>query len=103
MDFAGDTTGGMLRRLDHVVPAGTRVVILQPGGNDQRQGESADRAGNIAAIESRLTARGIRVIICENGKLQGKPHQPDGIHLTPEGYRMLAGELLPEVLSSLGR
>src|SRR5207253_6716702 len=34
----GDTTGGMLARLDTVVPAGTRLVILQPGGNDFRKG-----------------------------------------------------------------
>ena len=34
----GDTTAGMLRRLDRAVPAGTRVVILQPGGNDAPQG-----------------------------------------------------------------
>jgi acyl-CoA thioesterase I len=33
----GDTTGGMLARLDRVVPKGTNVVILQPGGNDQRK------------------------------------------------------------------
>src|ERR1700748_1853073 len=30
----GDTTGGMLARLDSAVPQGTSVVILQPGGND---------------------------------------------------------------------
>src|SRR6195256_6691474 len=28
----GDTTGGMLARLDRVVPKGTRVFILQPRG-----------------------------------------------------------------------
>src|ERR1700761_2900648 len=33
----GDTTGGMLARLDRVVPKGTSVVILQPGGNDRRK------------------------------------------------------------------
>src|SRR5262245_51915235 len=27
----GDTTGGMLARLDRAVPPGTRLVILQPG------------------------------------------------------------------------
>jgi acyl-CoA thioesterase-1 len=35
----GDTTGGMLARLSSAVPAGTKVVILQPGGNDR--GEEA--------------------------------------------------------------
>src|SRR6266481_8050717 len=33
----GDTTAGMLGRLDRVVPNGTSVVILQPGGNDGRK------------------------------------------------------------------
>src|SRR5580692_13093023 len=31
---AGDTVGGMLRRLDSAVPNGTQIVILQTGGND---------------------------------------------------------------------
>src|SRR5256885_14806264 len=34
----GDTTAGMLARLDTTVPNGTRVGNLQPGGNDLRQG-----------------------------------------------------------------
>ena len=32
----GDTTQGMLNRVDHAVPNGTSAVILQPGGNDRR-------------------------------------------------------------------
>ena len=31
-----ETTGLMLRRIDKDVPDGTDIVILQPGGNDQR-------------------------------------------------------------------
>src|SRR5437016_235203 len=34
----GDTTRGMLARLDASVPADARIVILQPGGNDLRFG-----------------------------------------------------------------
>jgi acyl-CoA thioesterase-1 len=99
----GDTTGGMLRRLDHVVPRGARVVILQPGGNDRRRNLAADRAGNIAAIERRLHARGVHVVMLENTMFRGLPHQPDGVHLTPEGYRALAQSLLPQVAGALGR
>src|ERR1700722_13988262 len=33
--ISGDTTEGMLGRLDQAVPDGTSAVILQPGGNDQ--------------------------------------------------------------------
>src|SRR5262249_47331178 len=34
----GDTTRGMLARVDGAVPADARIVILQPGGNDARFG-----------------------------------------------------------------
>jgi acyl-CoA thioesterase I len=99
----GDTTGGMLRRLDRVVPNGAAVVILQPGGNDRRKGVEGDRASNIAAIQARLGARGIRMILMENNMLRGRPHQPDGMHLTPEGYRALAEAILPQVEAAIGR
>ena len=97
----GDTTGGMMRRLGSV-PKGTAVVILQPGGNDRRRGSEGDRSENIGAIESQLQARGIRVVILENGMLHSLPHQPDGHHLTPEGYRMLAQALMGQVEAALG-
>ena len=99
----GDTTGGMLRRMDGVTPKGTDLVILQPGGNDRRRGEGANREANIAEIKSRLAARGIKVIVMENNALRGLPHQPDGQHLTPEGYRMLAQSYASDVARSLGQ
>jgi acyl-CoA thioesterase-1 len=95
----GDTTEGMLRRLDHAVPNGVGAVILQPGGNDRRKG-SPDRT---AEIESRLAARHIAVIMLANSMLHGLPHQPDGQHLTPEGYRMLAESLASQVAGAIGR
>jgi len=98
----GDTTGGMLSRLDGAVRAGTKVVILQPGGNDARKGQG-DGAPNISAINTSLAARGIKVVLVPNQMLSGLPHQPDGMHLTPEGYRMLAAALLPQVKSAIGR
>ena len=95
----GDTTGGMLARLNWVVPKGTSVVILQPGGNDRRK-LAPDRTSE---IEARLAAMGIKVVMLPNGMLRGKPHQPDGQHLTPEGYHMLAEELAGQVAGALGR
>jgi acyl-CoA thioesterase-1 len=95
----GDTTEGMLARLDHLVPNGTSAVILQPGGNDRRKG-SPDRTGE---IQSRLNARGIRVIMLPNSVFGGLPHQPDGQHLTPEGYHMVAEHLASEVAGAIGR
>src|SRR5262245_50579330 len=52
----GDTTAGMLARLSAAVPAGTHIVILQPGGNDRRKGV-INRAANIAQIRSQLEGR----------------------------------------------
>ncbi|WP_245477195.1 GDSL-type esterase/lipase family protein [Bradyrhizobium guangzhouense] len=95
----GDTTGGMLARLDRVVPKGTSVVILQPGGNDRRK----LAADNTPEIQSRLGAMGIKVVMLPNGMLHGLPHQPDGQHLTPEGYHMLAEQLAGEVAAALGK
>jgi len=92
----------MLSRLDSAVPAGTKVVILQPGGNDARKGQG-DGAANISVINSRLAARGIRVVMLPNQMLSGLPHQPDGMHLTPAGYRMLATALSPQVRSAIGQ
>jgi acyl-CoA thioesterase I len=97
----GDTTGGMLGRLDRAVPPGTRIVILQPGSNDMRKGVGEQTESNLAAIRSRLAARGIKVIMAENSLNRALPHQPDGQHLTPEGYGMLAASLLPELEASV--
>jgi len=95
-----DTTVGMLQRLDRDVPNGTSVVILQPGGlNDTRTG-SPDVS---AEIQSRLRARGIKVVMLHNQILRGLPRQPDGRHLTPEGYRMLAQAIAPQVAGVIGR
>jgi acyl-CoA thioesterase I len=100
----GDTTSGMLARLGAAVPAGTKVVILQPGGNDRRKGQSG-RGSNVATIVSRLEARGIQVIMLERVLAGMAPQhiQPDGQHLTPAGYRIIAARLLPQVIAAIGR
>jgi acyl-CoA thioesterase-1 len=99
----GDTTGGMLRPLDRVPSKDTVVVILQPGGNDRRKLMADERETNISAMCSRLSGRGIRMIMLENQMLPGLPHQPDGMHLTPEGYHMLAEALVSEVSRAIGK
>jgi acyl-CoA thioesterase-1 len=93
----GDTTGGMLSRLDGLVNKSTDVVILQPGGNDRRKG-AADQTG---AILSRLNALGVKVVMLNNGILRGLPRQLDGVHLTPEGYHALAEAIVGEVAAAL--
>ncbi len=103
--IAGDTTGGMLARLDRAVPSGTRVVIFQPGGNDARRGEAGDRAGNIAAIQQRLATRGVTVIMLEALGRIAPDHtrDPDGQHFNRDGHAAFANHLLPQVLRALGR
>jgi len=100
---SGDATAWMLNRLDSSVPQGTKVVILQPGGNDKRLHMGAERNDNVAEITSRLEARHIKVILMENQVFKGMPRGIDGQHLTPEGYHALAMRFLPQVLSALGR
>jgi acyl-CoA thioesterase I len=101
--ISGDTTAGMLARVDSAVPQGTRVVILQPGGNVARHGLTG-RQGDIAQIVARLSSRQIKVVMMENSMIALIParmRQPGLIHLTPEGYRRLASRILPEVIQVL--
>jgi acyl-CoA thioesterase-1 len=105
--ISGDTTSGMLARLDSAVPPDTRVVILQAGANDLRRrgGGPAARDANIEQIVSRLSARGIQVVILDNDMLHAVPdqyRQADQSHLTPEGYRLLASRLVPKVAALIG-
>src|SRR6202000_887460 len=95
----GDTTTGVLGRLDSAVPQGTRIVILLIGGNDVRKGASvADAKAGYANIVARLKARHIRVINAgpyykaarAKGMMVG-----DGIHLNARGQKYVAAALLP--------
>ena len=105
--LSGDTTAGMLARLDAFLLDGTHLLILQPGTNDTRYAISAaETAGNIARIKQRLDERGIKLVVIENtflGTLPDTEMQSDGIHYTPAGYAILAERLLPRVLAALGR
>jgi acyl-CoA thioesterase I len=96
-----DTTGGMLRRMDSAVPAGTSIVVLNPGGNDLRFfGTKEQREANIAEIVNRLHARHIKVIVFENSVVPANLYQWDGIHFNAEGHKGLAAYLLPQVIAA---
>jgi len=98
---SGDTTGGMLARLSSVAPNGTKIVILQIGGNDRRKGISeAEAAANRSEIQKRLHARGIRIIEVDGyvrSALQSGLRLADGIHLTVEGHRKVAQQLAASI------
>ena len=102
--ISGDTTVGMLERLDSAIPDGTQLVILAIFPyNDAGKGISlAEHAANIQTIESRLRARGIR-IISAIPYVSDLPRQSDSIHLTAEGHATLAERLLPHVIAVIGQ
>ena len=81
---SGDTTWGMLNRLESAVPIGTRVVILQPGGNDERHGAASWRDANISQIVERLRARQVAVIMLENELIGAIRRQGYGNTLPPK-------------------
>ncbi len=98
-----DTTTGMLARLDAAVPPGTSIVIVQPGGNDTRFfGTKRQRTENLAAIEKRMQARNIKVIIFENTIVPSDLYQWDGIHFTREGHKVAASYLASRVMALIG-
>jgi acyl-CoA thioesterase-1 len=118
----GDTTNGMLLRMDSVIPPGTKVTIVQPGGNDfqsRKHGLSVEqRLANIEAIVSRLRAQRIQVVLCGDNDAEGalarrydaislscydRSHLVDGQHLDPAGHRIVAGRLLPVIEDMLKR
>lgn len=100
---SGDTTSGMLARLSSDVPEGTKIVILQFGGNDFRRkhaGAGEMHEENIARIRQQLRNRGIRMVNAQpfirSARAAGLV-QPDQVHLTAEGYRRVAAQLLPSI------
>jgi acyl-CoA thioesterase-1 len=96
---SGDTTAGVLARLDSAVPQGTRIVILLIGGNDVRRGATVGQAkAGVSEIAARLQARKIRVINATAYYQAARGRGmvlPDGVHLTAEGQRYMAAQLLP--------
>jgi acyl-CoA thioesterase-1 len=97
----GDTTSGMLSRLSSSVPEGTKIVILQFGGNDRRQGISpAARQANIASIQQQLRARGIKIVQADGfvaAALRSGMAQSDHIHLTAAGHQRVASQLVGSI------
>jgi acyl-CoA thioesterase I len=94
----GDTTAGMLRRLDSAVPRGTNLVVLQPGGNDLRFGFSKEqRAANVAAMVKRLRARNIRVIVYDPQIIPADFYQWDHIHFNAAAHARIAAKLAGEI------
>lgn len=94
---AGDTPGGMAARLPRLLTKQTKVVVLQPGGNDS----GADRAAGIARIEQLLAERKIALVTLDRpGQIARGYQLPDGLHFSAEGHAAFASYLLPKILAA---
>jgi acyl-CoA thioesterase-1 len=101
--ISGDTTGGMMARLASAVPDGTRLVILNFGGNDFKRGRHGGglvdpeaRQANMAGIIGELHRRHIRTVVADgiiNAARKAGMVQMDHIHLTAAGHRRVASQL----------
>jgi acyl-CoA thioesterase I len=105
----GDTTQGVLGRLDSDVPPGTKVAIVWVGVNDiRRHGATIESVrANRQEIANRLRARGIKVIMLgHNYHPTGHPellqNDPDQ-HLNAAGYDAVVARTLPQVNAALGQ
>jgi acyl-CoA thioesterase-1 len=102
----GNTTTDMRNRMDADIPEGTTIVILDTSGgifNDSLKGISRERGNaDMEAITARLKERGIKVFPVSAAELPAQYHQQDGVHLTPEGHKLVAERLLPQITEALG-
>jgi acyl-CoA thioesterase-1 len=102
----GNTTPEMRARMDKDIPDGTTIVILDLSGgpyNNTRKGISREQGeSDLAAIKARLEERQIKVIPFSAADVPAQYHQQDGIHLTPEGHRLVATHLVPQITEILG-
>jgi acyl-CoA thioesterase I len=103
---SGDTTSGMLHRLNSAIPSGTKIVILDVSGgyHNNLDATAASRQkgpADMTEIEARLKASGITVIRESAGGVSLAYKQADKLHLTAEGHKLLAERLLPRVISAL--
>ena len=107
----GDTTAGVLARLDSAVPTGTQIVVLSIGSNDRvlRHLPEDYIAGNKQLIVQRLRAKGAEVYVLDRmqqgGLLERADLHVESIrnlantewHLNAAGYAIVVGRTLPAV------
>ena len=101
---AGDTTSGMLRRLPGVLAKDTKVLILQPGGNDARQGDASQTGANIDRINAIARERGVKVVMMDNlGRIAPRESRlADGQHYNEAGHKAFAESVYSSVRSGVG-
>jgi lysophospholipase L1-like esterase len=105
----GDTTVGVLGRLDSAVPTGTDIVILTIGFNDlvAHHVSSADVAANKRTIVERLRAKGAEVYLLEHMQqgiidrgdlhVESSRGNPTQWHLNQAGYAIVVRRTVPAI------
>jgi acyl-CoA thioesterase-1 len=99
----GQTSGQALDRLSSALPNGTKIVLMAQGTqNDKKKGVSQEDAlANKNEMNKLLKERGIRVVnvlpIIHAVLRQPGMIQDDHIHLTAEGHRKVAAQLLSAI------
>jgi acyl-CoA thioesterase-1 len=106
----GDTSAGLAGRLDSAVPAGTRVVVIWVGVNDVRRGVSrAEVQANVAAIMSRLRAKGIESYFIRPPVYNVEDHKNPALilqgdnHFNAAGYRKMVGKTIGTIASMVSK
>jgi acyl-CoA thioesterase-1 len=120
----GDTTHGVMARMDSDVPNGTALAIISVGVNDVVRDHDSAAAANarVDQIAQHLKSRGIKVMVLPTGKdFQGSiandpkyhveangqtdVHGPapgtTKWHLTGPGYAIVVARTLPQVMAAL--
>ena len=88
----------MLGRLPGLLGTDTKVLVLQPGGNDERSGQGENVAGNISAIQRIAAQHGIKVVMLDRlNSIAPAARLPDGQHFSAAGHAKFAGYLAPKV------
>ena len=108
----GDTSSGILSRVDSAVPAGTQVVIFDKGGgNDKDTGAGGSTDANKNLIAQRIRAKGAKPIFANYVGIVGseasnpsawRPNDPHH-HLTVQSHQRVAAALLPQVIAAAGK
>lgn len=108
----GDTSAGILSRVDSSIPPGTKVVIFDVGGgNDKDTGAAGTTAGNKAAIAQRIRAHGATPIFAGVASIVGtqtsnpSAYIPGDVHyhVTAQSQARIAAALLPQVIAAIGK
>ena len=106
-----ETSAGTLARVDSVVTPGTRIVIFDLGGGNDRDGGADDTARNASLIAQRIRARGATAINAAKASVVGSEASNPSAwiagdrhhHITAASQTKLAASLVPKVIAALGK